>query len=72
MAVGAGQLPVTMPITVGLAGGVSVGLDAGAPVTPEYAPPFAFTGTIIRAVYDVSGDRVVDHEAEIRMALARQ
>jgi arylsulfatase len=71
-AVGSGELPVTMPIAIGLAGGVSVGLDAGAPVTPEYAPPFAFTGTIKRAVYDVSGEAVADHEAEIRMALARQ
>ena len=60
------------PSPSGLAGGVSVGLDAGAPVTPEYAPPFAFTGTLIRAVYDVSGEPVVDHEAEIRIALARQ
>jgi arylsulfatase len=41
-------------------------------VTEEYAAPFAFTGTIIRAVYDISGDAVVDHEAEIRVALARQ
>jgi arylsulfatase len=70
--VGVGELPVTIPIVMGLASGVSVGLDAGAPVTTEYTPPFAFTGTIIRAVYDVSGDAVVDHEAEIRMALARQ
>ena len=70
--VGSGVLPVTMPITVGLAGGVSVGLDAGAPVTQEYRPPFAFTGTVLRAVYDVSGDPVVDHAAEIRIALARQ
>ena len=61
-----------MPISLGLAGGVSVGLDAGAPVTQEYQPPFAFTGTIARVVYDVSGERVVDHEAEIRIALARQ
>jgi arylsulfatase len=70
--VGSGDLPVTMPITIGLAGGVSVGLDAGAPVTTEYAPPFAFSGTVLRAVYDVSGERVEDHEAEIRIALARQ
>ncbi|MGD8684480.1 MAG: arylsulfatase, partial [Chloroflexota bacterium] len=70
--VGSGELPVTMPITVGLAGGVSVGLDAGAPVTPEYAPPFAFSGTVLRAVYDLSGEAVEDHEAEIRIALARQ
>jgi arylsulfatase len=70
--VGSGELPVTMPITIGLAGGVSTGQDAGAPVTQEYKPPFAFTGTIARVVYDVSGERVVDHEAELRMALARQ
>lgn len=38
----------------------------------EYRPPFAFTGTIARVVYDVSGESVVDHEAEIRMALARR
>jgi arylsulfatase len=69
---GGGDLPVTVPIALGLASGVSVGLDAGAPVTDEYAPPFAFTGTIEKVVYDVSGEIIVDHEAEIRMALARQ
>jgi arylsulfatase len=69
---GEGALPVTIPMTMGLASGVSVGLDAGAPVTDEYEPPFAFTGTIQRVGYDVSGERVIDHEAEIRMALARQ
>jgi arylsulfatase len=71
-AVGSGELPVTIPIIMGLAAGVSVGLDAGAPVTSRYHPPFPFTGTITKAVYDVSGEHVVDHEAEIRMALARQ
>jgi arylsulfatase len=70
--VGEGKLPVTIPLAMGLASGVNVGSDAGAPVTDEYAPPFAFTGTIERVVYDVSGKHVVDHEAEIRMALARQ
>jgi arylsulfatase len=70
--VGEGKLPVTVPIALGLASGVSVGADAGAPVTDEYEPPFAFTGTIEKVVYDVSGEHVADHEAEIRMALARQ
>ncbi len=42
------------------------------PVTDAYNPPYAFTGTIDRVVYDVSGDHVVDHEAEIRMVPARQ
>jgi arylsulfatase len=69
---GGGELPVTIPLLLGLASGVSVGLDAGAPVTDEYDPPFAFTGTLTRVVYDMSGEHVVDHEAEIRVALARQ
>jgi arylsulfatase len=69
---GEGELPVTIPLALGLASGISVGADAGAPVTDEYDPPFAFTGTIEKIVYDVSGAHVVDHEAEIRMALARQ
>jgi arylsulfatase len=70
--VGSGQLPVTIPLLMGLAAGVLVGADPGAPVTTEYQPPFAFTGTITRAVYDISGERVEDHEAEFRIALARQ
>ena len=41
-------------------------------MTDEYEPPFTFTGTLEKVVYDVSGEHVVDHEAEIRMALARQ
>jgi arylsulfatase len=70
--VGEGELPVTIPLLMGLASGVSIGSDAGAPVTDEYAPPFAFTGVIEKVIYDISGEHVVDHEAEIRMALARQ
>ena len=69
---GQGELPVTIPLSLGLAAGVSVGRDAGAPVTDEYTPPFPFTGTLRRVVYDVSGEHVIDHEAEIRIALARQ
>ncbi len=70
--VGQGELPVTIPLTMGLASGISIGLDGGAPVTDVYPAPFAFTGTIDRVVYDVSGEHVADHEAEIRVALARQ
>jgi arylsulfatase len=66
------MLPVTIPLTLGLASGISIGGDAGAKVTEEYARPFAFTGRIEKVVYDVSGESVVDYEAEIRMALARQ
>jgi arylsulfatase len=72
MPAGSGELPVTIPLTMGLAAGVSVGRDGGAPVTDEYEPPFEFTGGLEGVAYDVSGERVVDHEAEIRLALARQ
>ncbi len=70
--VGSGELPVTIPLQMGLASGVAIGKDSGSPVTDAYRPPFAFTGTIDRVIYDVSGDHVLDHEAEIRMVLARQ
>lgn len=70
--IGSGDLPVTIPIAMGLASGIAVGSDAGSPVTGVYESPFAFTGEIERVVYDLSGDGVVDHAAEIRMALARQ
>jgi arylsulfatase len=69
---GEGILPITIPLALGLASGISVGHDGGAPVTDEYEAPFPFTGKIDRVGYDISGERVVDHEAEIRIALARQ
>jgi arylsulfatase A-like enzyme len=70
--IGEGELPVTIPLALGLAAGISVGADAGAPVTEAYEPPFAFTGTLEKVVYDISGEHVLDHETELRVALARQ
>ena len=32
----------------------------GAPVTPDYEPPFRDTGTLISATVDVSGDLIED------------
>ena len=66
------ELPVTMPIMVGLGEGLTVGRDPGSPITQIYKPPFVFTGKIQQVAVDVSGERIEDHEAEIRMALARQ
>jgi len=44
-----------------------VGRDSASPVTQDYRPPFPFTGgTIEKVVVDVSGDRFVDHEAQVR------
>jgi arylsulfatase len=70
--VGRGELPVTTPIRLAQGGAMLVGADTGATVTPEYASPFRFTGEIERVIVDVSGEHVVDHESEMRIALAKQ
>ncbi|MFI8090057.1 arylsulfatase [Streptomyces sp. NPDC086080] len=47
--------------------GICVGRDDASPVTPDYQAPFPFTGgTIDKVVVDVSGERYVDHEAQVR------
>jgi arylsulfatase len=47
--------------------GICVGRDDGSPASPSYDPPFRLTGaTIDKVVVDVSGQRYVDHEAEVR------
>jgi arylsulfatase len=61
---------VTQPGAFCLVGdGICVGRDSGSPVTPDYADhgTFPFTGgTIDKVVVDVSGDRYIDHEAQVR------
>ncbi len=47
--------------------GICVGRDDASPVTPDYQAPFRFTGgTIEKVVVDVSGERYIDHEAQVR------
>jgi arylsulfatase len=71
--VGHADFPYTTPMMFGVAGGaLECGRDSGSPVTPAYAPPFEFTGTIHSATVDVSGELIRDAEAEIRMIMARQ
>ncbi len=72
--VGSGDLPVTIPISLGLAAGICIGSDSGAPVMEEedYRAPFAFAGTVKKALIDVSGEAVEDKAARMRMYLARQ
>jgi arylsulfatase len=71
---GSGDLPVTIPISLGLAAGVSVGADSGSPVmmAEDYTPPFRFTGTVKKVLLDVSGEVTENLEAKVRMYLARQ
>ncbi|MFG2307201.1 sulfatase-like hydrolase/transferase [Streptomyces sp. NPDC048566] len=59
---------VTQPGSFCLVGdGICVGRDDASPVTPDYEGPFPFTGGAIdKVVVDVSGERYVDHEAQVR------
>jgi arylsulfatase len=41
-------------------------------VTPDYEAPFRFTGTLHSVTVDLSGELIVDTEAELRLAMARQ
>ena len=66
------MIPVTIPFTTGITGGLNVGAFAGAPIIPGSAVPFPFTGTIHSVTVDVDGDLIIDNEAEMRIAMARQ
>jgi arylsulfatase len=70
--VGQVDVPVTMPLSMGLGAGYTCGADSGAPVCDRYRAPFAFTGTLHGVTIDVTGDLIVDDEARLRAVLARQ
>lgn len=70
--VGQADIPVTTPLALGLTSGVTCGSAYGSPVTPDYRPPFEFTGKIHSVTVDVSGKLIEDKEAETRMIMARQ
>ena len=61
--VGQVDMPLTMPLSLGLGGGVVCGAEPGSPVTDEYKPPFKFTGTLYSATVDVSGELIKDNES---------
>jgi arylsulfatase A-like enzyme len=70
--VGQIDIPLTMPLSLGLGGGIVCGADTGSPVWDKYEPPFKFTGMLHSATVDVSGDLIQDDEAALRMVMARQ
>ncbi len=70
--VGRGDLPVTIPLMLGLGAGAAVGADPGSPTSPNYKPPFKFTGTIKRVQVDLSGESIEDKAAKFRAMMARQ
>jgi arylsulfatase A-like enzyme len=68
---GQSDLPVTTPIAFN-PGGLTCGANPGSPVTPDYRPPFRFTGTLHSVTVDLSGDLITDTNSEMRMAMSRQ
>jgi hypothetical protein len=69
---GQGDLPVTIPLDIGITEGLSCGRDEGSAVTNDYQAPFAFTGQLEKIVLDVSGERIEDKNAELRAVMAHQ
>jgi arylsulfatase len=70
--VGQADVAVTTPLALGLTSGVICGRAPGARVTPDYEPPFDFTGKIHKVVVDVSGELIEDDEATLNRLMAQQ
>jgi len=67
-----GDLPVTIPLDIGITDGLTCGRDDGSTVTTDYQAPFTFTGTLEKIVVDVSGELIEDKAAEMRSVMAHQ
>jgi arylsulfatase A-like enzyme len=70
--VGQVDIPVTMPLSLGLGGGIMCGADTGSPVWDKYEPPFRFTGMLHSATVDVSGELIKEDEETLKIIMARQ
>jgi arylsulfatase len=70
--VGQGDIPVTIPIVIGLSGRFSIGESPSAPITPDYQGAFKFKGKIFSVTVDVSGEQLEDANAKMRNVMARQ
>ena len=53
--VGSAIIPETTRNAFSIEDGFDIGMDQGSPVTNEYKPPFEFSGTINKVIFDVSG-----------------
>ncbi len=69
--VGNTEFSTTVPILFGIEG-LSCGYDFGEAVSHEYHSPFPFTGKIHQVTVDLSGELIVDEEAEVQILMARQ
>ncbi len=69
--VGSEEFDITTPIFFCIEG-LSCGYDFGEAVTSQYKAPFTFTGTIYKVTVDLSGELIVDHEAQAKIMMAQQ
>jgi hypothetical protein len=65
------ELPVTVPVIFN-PGVMACGANHGSPIVADYPAPFRFTGLLRAVTVDVSGELIIDSEAEMRMAMSRQ
>lgn len=70
--VGQSDIPYTVPINISLGEGLAAGRDEGSAVTAMYRAPFPFAGILHKVTVDVSGDLIVDKQAEMRAVMAHQ
>jgi arylsulfatase len=66
------ELPVTIPLDIGITDGLSCGRDEGSTVTGLYSGPFTFTGDLEKVVVDISGELIDDPAAAMRTVMAHQ
>jgi arylsulfatase A-like enzyme len=69
---GTTDLPVTIPLDIGITEGLTVGRDEGSTVTSDYTAPFEFTGGLEQVTVEVAGKLIEDKEAEMRAVMAHQ
>ena len=70
--VGQTDLPVTIPLDIGITEGLTCGRDDGSTITTDYRAPFGFTGHLEKVVVDVSGELIEDKGAQMRSVMAHQ
>ena len=73
---GEGDIPRTVAYDYSLDETFDIGCDKGSPVTDEYKPLAAFTGTLIKVEFDLKPDFTQDEQAhmqkEAELAMVRQ
>jgi N-sulphoglucosamine sulphohydrolase, C-terminal len=71
--VGEGTLPEDLPFRWQIGGaGLRIGSDAGFPVNDDYAPPFAFSGTVRHVAVESAGYAPPPDRADVAVARAVQ